>query len=276
MGAQGPGAWNLHRATAGHSLDWFAVYSSMASLLGNPGQGVYAAANAWLDAFAEWRTGQGLPTLAVNWGPWGQTGVATGFADRGYETIPTGGGLLALQRLLAHGRVRTGVLPGDPGTWIPAGSLRSPFFSAVAPAPAPGTEPRQDPAAEPVAAAAVVGVVEPEAAAGEDRGIRGVLTALGPGFARRTALETYLADHIRAVLRLGGTVLDPQTPLKALGFDSLLSAELRVRLESDLGVRLASNFVWQHPTVAALADGLADHMGLPLQGGTDQPPSSTT
>lgn len=54
--------------------------------------------------------------------------------------------------------------------------------------------------------------------------------------------------------------------LKALGFDSLLAMELRVRLESAFGVRLASNFVWQHPTLAALADGLAQHMGLDLAG----------
>src|SRR6202012_814753 len=82
------GAWELHQATAGHQPDWFVVYSSMSSLIGNPGQGPYAAADAWLDSFAAWRAGQGLPTLAVNWGAWGQVGEAPGFAARGYQTIP--------------------------------------------------------------------------------------------------------------------------------------------------------------------------------------------
>ena len=245
------GAWRLHRAVDGHPLDWFAVFSSMASLLGNPGQGVYAAANSWLDAFASWRTHQGLPTLAVNWGPWGETGVATDFSRRGYETIPTDSGLLALQRLLSHGRVQTGVIPGEPSTWIPSGSRQSSFFGVLRPEIGPVAGKQADVPAD-------------------GRDIRLLLGSLGPGVSRRTALETYLADHIRGVLRLGGTTLDPQTPLKALGFDSLLSMELRGRLESDLGVELASNFVWQHPTVSALAAGLAERMGLPLQSGDHQ------
>ncbi|MDX3853653.1 type I polyketide synthase [Streptomyces sp. AK02-01A] len=236
------GAWKLHNATAEHTLDWFVVFSSMASLLGNPGQGVYAAANSWLDTFAAWRTAEGLPTLAVNWGPWGETGVATDFSSRGYRTIPTDKGLLALHALLGHGRVQTGVIPGEPDTWILPSGRQSSFFSLLA----PGDEPA---GAEP-----------------DDSGdIQGRLRALAPGIARRTALEGYLGEHIRAILRLGSTTLDPGTPLKALGFDSLLSTELRVRLESDLGVKLPGNFVWQHPTLSALAAGLADRMGLALE-----------
>ncbi|MCC4314382.1 type I polyketide synthase [Streptomyces malaysiensis] len=233
------GAWRLHRATEGHRLDWFAVYSSMASLLGNAGQGAYAAANAWLDGFAAWRSARGLPTLAVNWGPWGETGVATGFADRGYRTIPTDQGLHALGDLLAHRRVQTGVIPGEPATWIPATGRRSSLFAPL-----------------------LAGDDTPAAARERTDDIRDRLAALPAGPARRTALESYLTGHIRAVLRLSGTTLDPQTPLKALGFDSLLAMELRVRLETGLSIKLAGNFVWRHPTVAALAAGLAQQLGL--------------
>ncbi|MEU8827459.1 type I polyketide synthase [Streptomyces sp. NPDC048636] len=243
------GAWRLHHATAGHRLDWFAVFSSMASLLGNPGQGVYASANAWLDAFAAWRSARGTPTLAVNWGAWGETGVATGFADRGYRTIPTDDGLRALNTLLAHHRVQTGVIPGEPDSWIPATGRHSSLFAGLA------TEDERT-----------------AATAESDDDIHARLTALPVGLARRAALEAYLSEHIRAVLRLSSTTLDPQTPLKSLGFDSLLAMELRVRLESGLSIKLAGNFVWQHPTVAALAIGLARHMGLDLeaaQGGAD-------
>ncbi|WP_143675791.1 type I polyketide synthase, partial [Streptomyces milbemycinicus] len=245
------GAWRLHEATAGQPLDWFAVFSSMASLLGNPGQGAYAAANAWLDGFAAWRSARGLPTLAVDWGPWGETGVATGFADRGYETIPTDRGLRALGALLAHGRVQTGVIPGEPGTWIPAAGRQSALFGPLLPDDADGTGGAQS---------------VNNASGGDD--IRARLATLPAGLARRAALEAYLGDHIRTVLRLSGSTLDPQTSLKALGFDSLLAMELRVRLESGLGVKLAANFVWQHPTVAELAVGLAEHMGLDIAGGT--------
>ncbi|WP_406306974.1 type I polyketide synthase [Streptomyces sp. NBC_00885] len=236
------GAWRLHEATAGHSPDWFVVFSSMASLLGNPGQGAYAAANSWLDGFAGWRTGRGMPTLSVNWGAWGETGAAVDFADRGYRTIPTKKGLQALNALLVHGRIHTGVIPGEPETWILPAVRNSSLFGLLADDRPTTTGP------EPV----------PD--------IRGELGALPAGLARRTGLEAYLAGHVRAVLRLGeGTTLDPQTPLKALGFDSLLSLELRTRLEAGLEIKIAANFVYQHPTLEALATGLADHMGLVLE-----------
>ncbi|MET8765707.1 type I polyketide synthase [Streptomyces sp. NPDC004658] len=246
------GAWNLHNATAGHSLDWFVLYSSMSSLLGNAGQGVYAAANAWLDAFATWRARNGLPTLAVDWGPWGETGQATDFAERGYETIPTRKGLEALHRLLSHRRVQTAVIPGPPQTWVPRAAADSSLFALLASDGVPAEQNRSG-------------------TGGSD--IRARIEALPPGIARQTALESYLADHIRAILRTGSTTLDPQTPLKSLGFDSLLATELRIRLDSDLSVRLASNFVWQHPTIASLATALAVHMGLAAQ--EDPSPSDT-
>ncbi|MER6610077.1 type I polyketide synthase [Streptomyces sp. NPDC000927] len=252
------GAWNLHQATAAHSLDWFVLYSSMSSLLGNAGQGTYAAANAWLDSFATWRTRNGLPTLAVDWGPWGETGQATDFAERGYETIPTRKGLEALHSLLAHQRVQTAVIPGQPQTWIPDAAAHSSLFELLAPAPAEGTEPAADGG---------------NALKRPQGGIRPQLDALPAGIARQTALESYLADHIRAILRTGSSTLDPHTPLKSLGFDSLLATELRIRLDTDLDVRLASNFVWQHPTVASLATALAIHMGLAPR---DEPPLPDT
>ncbi|MFG2757960.1 SDR family NAD(P)-dependent oxidoreductase [Streptomyces wuyuanensis] len=238
------GAWKLHEAVAHHALDWFAVYSSMAALLGNPGQGAYAAANAWLDGFAAWRTRQGLPTLSVSWGPWGETGAAVNFAERGYRTIPTHKGLHALNTLLVHGRTRTGVIPGDPDTWILPAVRHSSLLSHLT----------QDRA--------------PNEGAGEGaRDMRAALRSLPAGLARRGALETYIAGHVRDVLRLGeNSTVDAQTPLKSLGFDSLLSLELRTRLEAGLGIRITPRFVYEHPTLAALAQGLADVMGLPLEG----------
>ncbi|MCW7941441.1 polyketide synthase [Streptomyces hygroscopicus] len=239
-------AWRLHEALGDHAPDWFVLHSSMASLLGNPGQGAYAAANAWLDAFAAWRTGLGLPTLAVNWGPWGQVGAATDFAGRGYETISTKDGLRALEVLLTHRRVVTGVLPGRPETWILPKVRSAPFFaSLVAGQEGPG-------AASP----------KGEHATGSD--IRARLAGLDSPLARRTALEAYLAEQMGAVLQFGSARLDPQTPLRSLGFDSLLSMELRTRLEAALGVKLAGDFVWRHPTIAALATGLAQKMGVDL------------
>ena len=66
------GAWNLHVALAEHPLDWFCSFSSAAALVGSPGQGAYAAANSWLDAFTLWRRAQGLPATAIGMGSVGR------------------------------------------------------------------------------------------------------------------------------------------------------------------------------------------------------------
>jgi acyl carrier protein len=184
-----------------------------------------------------------MPTLSVNWGAWGETGAAVDFAERGYQTIPTKKGLQALNALLVHRRTRTGVIPGEPDTWILPAVRHSSLFSLLAHDRSGNTE------------------------QGKSIDIRTGLSSIPAGLARRTALEAYIADQIRAVLRLGNTALDPQTPLKSLGFDSLLSLELRTRLDTGLGIKIAANFIYQHPTLAALATGLADHMGLTLQDG---------
>ncbi|SQD99868.1 MULTISPECIES: type I polyketide synthase [unclassified Parafrankia] len=255
------GAWRLHEATAGADLDWFVLYSSMASLLGNPGQGAYAAANSWLDGFADWRCAQGLATTVVNWGPWAEVGAATDFAERGYAMIPVRVGLAALETLLVHGRRRAGVLPGEPGSWIPTAGRSSSLFARF-------VDDEHAPSAAAGSAVAVPGAGGAAAAVADGPGaVLAGLRAVAPGLPRRTAFEAYLTEHLRAVLRLGQSVLDPDIPLRSLGFDSLLALELRSRLEPGLGISLPGNFIWKYDTVATLAAGLADHTKLPLDGG---------
>ena len=71
------GALNLHRASAGHSLDHFVLASSSASMFGGPGQINYSAANAYLDGLAAWRRRQGLPALSYNMAAVAEVGMAS-------------------------------------------------------------------------------------------------------------------------------------------------------------------------------------------------------
>ena len=100
------GAWNLHLATADRKLDYFILFSSAASLEGSPGQGGYAAANAFLDGLAAYRQQQGLPGLSINWGPWAGVGMAAGMAG-----IEPAAALSVLGSICKNARAQIAVLP---------------------------------------------------------------------------------------------------------------------------------------------------------------------
>ena len=75
------GSWVLHRLTRGRELDYFVLFSSIASGFGAPGQSSYAAANAFPDALAHWRRAHSLPATSINWGPWSGGGMAEGLSS---------------------------------------------------------------------------------------------------------------------------------------------------------------------------------------------------
>ncbi len=78
-----PGIW--HELTMHLPLEFFVLFSSGAGLFGNPGQSSYAAANVFLDELAAARFTNGLPALSVNWGPWGEVGMAATLHQRHVE-----------------------------------------------------------------------------------------------------------------------------------------------------------------------------------------------
>lgn len=115
------GGQHLHELTRDDPLDWFALFSSAAGVLGSPGQANYAAANAYLDGLAAHRRQLGLPGVSIDWGPWASAGMAARLAETGEErqlrtaasAIVTADGLDAFERLLGGGGPQTVVLPFD-------------------------------------------------------------------------------------------------------------------------------------------------------------------
>src|SRR3954453_14617544 len=110
------GAWNLHAQTLDDPLDFFVSFSSLTSMIGNPGQGNYVAANAFLDALAYHRRLQGLPALTVNWGAVSGAGyvaqnpeIASKLEHVGVMSLPAQQLLTILGALLRHDAVQIGV-----------------------------------------------------------------------------------------------------------------------------------------------------------------------
>ncbi|BAZ08809.1 beta-ketoacyl synthase [Calothrix sp. NIES-4071] len=117
------GAWNLHQLTKNQPLDFFVLFSSVASLFGSPAQGNHSAANAFLDGLAHYRQAMGLPGLSVNLGPVSQVGEATErgadvkIQQKGIEAITPSQVLEALELLIKSSAVQVGVVPIEWSVW---------------------------------------------------------------------------------------------------------------------------------------------------------------
>ncbi|OJZ75779.1 polyketide synthase [Mycobacterium paraffinicum] len=202
------GAWHLHAATIDQPLDWYCSFSSAAALVGSPGQGAYAAANSWLDAFTHWRRAQGRPATAIAWGPWAQIGRATALAESSDVAIRPDEGAYAFETLVRHDRAYTGYAPITGASWLQLLAERSPFAEAFRP----------------------VGN-----ATGTGR-LRAELNGL-PKDEWPTSLRRLISDQVSLILRRS---VDPDRPLSGYGLDSLGALELRTRIETETGVRIPS------------------------------------
>jgi polyketide synthase 5 len=221
------GAWNLHSATADQPLDWFCSFSSAAALVGSPGQGAYAAANSWLDAFTLWRRAQGLPATAIAWGAWGQIGRGTALAEGAGVAITPDEGAYAFEALLRHDRAYTGYAPITGAPWLTAFAQHSPFAEAFRSTAQNGT--------------------------GTSK-LRAELDEL-PLEEWPIRLRRLITDQVGLILRRS---VDPDRPLAEYGMDSLGALELRTRIESETGVRISPKDMTT--TVRDLAGMLCDEL----------------
>lgn len=108
------GTLNLHEATKNiHGLEYFVLFSSVASLFGPPGQSNHAAGNCFEDTFAQYRHSIGLPASSINWGQWSEIGVATEMILPGIKSFSTSQGLAALEYVLRNHQNHIGVINID-------------------------------------------------------------------------------------------------------------------------------------------------------------------
>ncbi len=232
------GALNLHELTRGLPVREFILFSSAAATLGSPGQGNYAAANAFLDALAAYRRRDGLPGVSLAWGQWQQASGMSGHLDEQDRTRMARAGAAALsnaQALELFDVART----IDEALLLPV-RFDTPALSAAARI---GVLP-----------ALLSGLVRaPARRAGAAGSLARRLAQAGESERESIVLEIVLA-HTAAVLgHSSAEQIDPQRPFKELGLDSLGAIEFRNSLARATGLTLPATLIFDHPSPQRVA-----------------------
>lgn len=257
LAAKVDGGWNLHQASLDWPLDFFVLFSSVASVLGSPGQANYSAANAFLDALAAHRRAGGLPATAILWGPWADGGMATDahrdgqIGDRGLRLQSPEGCLNTLHRILetdpGHDYVVMDVNWPALAAQFDRGRPR--LFDAFA-----DQWQSQHTAKKSSVDQAFIAQIQ---AADDD--------------ARARLLKDYLAGELGRILGIAPAELQPAQPLSVVGVDSLMAMELKSNLESKLQIEVPMSSLMDGPSI----DSLAGHL-LPMFGGGPGSPDKTS
>ncbi len=249
------GAWALHKLTQDHALDFFVLYSSVTTLLGNPGQANYVAANAFLESLTALRRQQGLPATCIGWGPIGDSGYLTrnetvkeSLASRlGAPALKTQAALTLLGEALT---TDAGVVTvadfslGALARLLPIAS--SPLFETLR-----RTNPEKAESDE--------GAMD----------LRALLAGKTPEEVRALLQETVRKEAAK-ILCLSPERMDPSKSLNDLGMDSLMAVEMALALEQKLGIPLPAMALSESGgSIEKLSAKLAEKL-------SDQPSDSQT
>jgi phthiocerol/phenolphthiocerol synthesis type-I polyketide synthase C len=241
------GAWNLHEFTADSQLDFFVLFSSVASVLGSPGQTNYATANAFLDGLAHDRRSRGLPALSVNWGPWAEVGMAARAqaarapASRVMHALAPELALAALDRLFEKNAPAQAVAMSVDWTQLARSFNGQPPPTLIA-----------DLLKEKAQPAAAKSARE----AGPRLSLQELLGA--PADRRHAILLEYVQKSLARVMALDAPELDPEESLANLGLDSLMALELQHSLEESFATKLPLELLMGMPSLSEFVSRLLE------------------
>jgi surfactin synthase thioesterase subunit/NAD(P)-dependent dehydrogenase (short-subunit alcohol dehydrogenase family) len=235
------GSWLLHTATAKDELDYFVLFSSILSLFGSAGQSNYASGNAYLDALTQHRRSAGLPAVALNWGPWAETGLATASGSRGeaiWKTrgtryIPPEEGIKVLELALRRELDHVAVTITSWREFLQQFATPAPFYEELEKEAGPQRKRRR--------------VMDAETTRARIQAVH--------GRERRELIVEIVRQEAADVLGAEAT-LDPSQRLGDLGLDSLMSVTLVNRLEPLLAILVPMAKVLAGPSVSELVDSL--------------------
>ncbi len=220
------GALNLERCSRQLPHQFFVAYSSVAAVLGSPGQAAYAAANGFLDGLMRQRRAQGLPGLAIAWGPWAGAGMAA-HSPVSLERIDPEAALTALGRWIGRSQQE------QVATVVLARLERPSAAHPMAPRLAAMTE-------------ALAACPDPH------------------GAAALTIVERCLAELLAELGGFDAATLEAGSRLDAMGLDSLMAVELATAMQAGLGINLGLGALNGDPTLGSLAAHVLDLLRDPL------------
>ena len=225
----------LHKVFHDHDLEFFVMFGSAGSVIASPGQGNYAAANAFLDAFAHHRQSEGLPALTIGWGPWSvgmveELKLEKIYAQRGLELITPAGGARILDRLINQKTPNVIAISADWGRARSAGlgGRLPPMFCEL------GTAEASDDAADPQSS---------------------ILDFLSgcPETDRLDVVADRVREIVAAVFDLGVTDIGFDDALDDLGLDSLMAMDFRLRVNGMFAIDLPVLELLRGVSVGSLA-----------------------
>ena len=257
MAPKAHGAWLLHEETKAMDLDCFVMFSSVSSIFGNPAQGNYAAANAFLDSLAHHRRALGLPALAINWGVLGGEGyvarnerVAEFLARQGTAALTPKEVTSLMESFLTANATQMAAIRVDWAKW------RQSFRGM------------QD---NPLVQRIFESGVEVQEAGGGSSDWRQKIQSAGPD-EREDVIGQAVRDVVGSVLRVKPDSLRNDQPLTDLGLDSLMGVEIENLLESSVGVALPPTSLMRARTIGQIASLISEHLGGSDAGATAAKP----
>jgi acyl transferase domain-containing protein/acyl carrier protein len=243
LSAKANGAWNLHQLFSEDTLDIFAVYSSVAGILGSAGQSNYAAANTFLDALIQYRRNHQLAGISVNWGTIGDVGLAAQqenrgnrLAEWGLKSIPAKELSQYFDKLFLSDASQVMAMDIDFNKWAESSpKISSNYFYSK-----------------------VLSAKTEEAVEKKSVPYTNVPSAI-------KYLKQKIKQVISSVTKINVQKIKEEDTFKSYGIDSLLALQIKNKLQKDLDVQLNVSLIWSHPTVSKLTDFLLKELKIEEQ-----------